>query len=201
MLCCAVLCCAVLCCVVLQRQHAESNASACRDRRQAPLVLRLLQGPPGRRYISVNSFRWTKCEGCMLKHPSFALPGEGKRRWCGDYATTVAGLARVPGGTSTKCEDCWLKYPSFGTAAEGKRRWCGSCSKGHGGVLRHTRQLGPQRQPHQPCQGLRRIQGQDDHDQKDRQDTKSAVQAGPEAQAAAAATAAADSVLRRRRSP
>ena len=59
----------------------------------------------------------------MIKYPSFALPGEGKRRWCGDCAKTVAGLVRVPGGASTKCEDCRLKEPAFGILADKKRRW------------------------------------------------------------------------------
>ena len=27
-----------------------------------------------------------KCEGCQLKVPSFGLPSEGKKRWCGACA-------------------------------------------------------------------------------------------------------------------
>ena len=72
-----------------------------------------------------------KCEGCQLKHPSFGLPAEGKKRWCGGCAKGHAAAVNV----GKNCEDCQLKQPSFGLPGEGKKRWCGGCAKGHAGAV------------------------------------------------------------------
>jgi LSD1 subclass zinc finger protein len=71
------------------------------------------------------------CEGCQLKAPSFGLPAEGKKRWCGGCAKGHAGAEHV---SRKKCEGCGLKQPSFGLPAEGEKRWCGGCAKGHTGA-------------------------------------------------------------------
>jgi hypothetical protein len=73
-----------------------------------------------------------KCEGCGLKQPSFGLPAEGKRRWCGGCAKGHAGAVDIQ---SKKCEDCELKRANFGLPAEGRARWCGGCAKGHAGAV------------------------------------------------------------------
>jgi hypothetical protein len=77
-----------------------------------------------------------KCEGCGLKQPSFGLPAEGKKRWCGGCAKGHKGAVNVG---SKKCEGCGLKQPSFGLPSEGKMRWCGGCAKGHKGAVRAGR--------------------------------------------------------------
>ena len=74
----------------------------------------------------------SKCEDCALKRPSFGLPAEGKRRWCGGCAKAHAGARNI---VNKRCEDCALKTPAFGLPAEGKRRWCAFCASGHDGAI------------------------------------------------------------------
>ena len=77
------------------------------------------------------------CEGCGLKHSSFGLPDDGKRRWFGACAKSQAG-AKCLASRNKKCEDCKQKLPSFGVkapAGDGKRRWCGACAKSHANLV------------------------------------------------------------------
>jgi hypothetical protein len=66
-----------------------------------------------------------------VKQPTFGLPAEGKKRWCGGCAKAHAGAVDVH---SKKCEGCGLKKPIFGLPAEEKKRWCSGCAQGHAGA-------------------------------------------------------------------
>jgi hypothetical protein len=72
-----------------------------------------------------------KCEDCQLKQPSFGLPADRKKRWCGVCAKGHAGVVNV---VMRMCEDCGLKCPSVGLVVERKVRWCSGCAKGHAGT-------------------------------------------------------------------
>ena len=74
-----------------------------------------------------------KCEACGLKQPSFGLPGEGKKRWCGGCAKAHAG-AELKTGYNKMCESCVLKKAHYGLPMEGTRRWCMACAQPHAGL-------------------------------------------------------------------
>ena len=84
-----------------------------------------------RRRRAAADLRARTCEDCALKQPSFGLPAEGRRRWCGGCAKAHAGTRDI---ASRRCEDCALKKPSFGLPAEGRTRWCAGCAKAHAGA-------------------------------------------------------------------
>ena len=72
-----------------------------------------------------------KCEGCGLKHPSFGLSSDvKKKRWCAGCAPKAAR----PCG-SKMCEGCQLNRPIFGLPVDRKKRWCSGCAKGHAGAV------------------------------------------------------------------
>eukprot|EP01051_Picozoa_sp_SAG22_P010355 SAG22_NODE_928_length_6464_cov_2.852789_1_plen_230_part_00 len=74
------------------------------------------------------------CEDCGLKHSSFGLPEEKKRRWCGACAKNHPGT-KCLAGKSKSCEDCGLKLPSYGMESDRKMKWCGACSKKYEGSV------------------------------------------------------------------
>ena len=75
--------------------------------------------------------------------PSFGLPAEGRRRWCGGCAKTHAGARDI---TSRLCEDCALRRPSLKLPSDKRARWCGGCAKAHAGAQNlNPRRQGPPR--------------------------------------------------------
>eukprot|EP01052_Picozoa_sp_SAG31_P036581 SAG31_NODE_4591_length_3107_cov_18.766955_1_plen_191_part_00 len=90
-------------------------------------------GACAKNHVGSVNIAAAKCEGCHLKHPSFALGVRGRRRWCSACAKDHPGAVNT---AAAKCEGCGLKYPSFARVHEGKRRWCGDCAKRLPGMVR-----------------------------------------------------------------
>ena len=82
------------------------------------------------RWRRYDGKRWqNKCaeEGCE-KNPSWGLPEDGKRRWCG---ASGHGPAEKENVVSKRCEaEGCRTFAVFGLPEEGKKRWCGA--PGHG---------------------------------------------------------------------
>ena len=76
--------------------------------------------------------RPTSCEGCGIKHASYGLPSERKKRWCGVCGKPRGAVSLVE--QHIMCEGCGVKQARYGTPAEGKVRWCSGCGKPHGVV-------------------------------------------------------------------
>ena len=90
-------------------RQKEARQDEIRKRRAMPK-----KGPAGHRM----------CEDCGGKQPSFGLPTDRKKRWCGRCGKKHGAIDVV----SKKCEDCGDKYAISGLASDRKKRWCFLCS-------------------------------------------------------------------------
>ncbi len=68
------------------------------------------------------------CTDCGVKHASFGMKEDRKRRWCGACAKSN-GHPDAVNVNAKMCEDCGVKMASFGTHNDQKKRWCSSCAK------------------------------------------------------------------------